>query len=66
MWGTDHKSSLEVHAMDLLKKRLNGVIGMLGDSEKKITDSEKSYENLEVKQRHWCRCVNLIVKSGKA
>ena len=41
MWGTDQNSSLEVHAMDLLKKRLNGVSCMLGDKEKKITDSEK-------------------------
>ena len=41
MWGTDQKSSLEVHAMDLLKKRLNNISQILGDKEKKITDSEK-------------------------
>ena len=41
MWGTDHNSSLEVHAMDILKKRLKGVKSMLGDKDKKITDSEK-------------------------
>ena len=41
MWGTDQNSSLEVHAMDLLKKRLKGVKSMLGVKDKKITDSEK-------------------------
>jgi len=42
MWGTDQKSSLEVHAMDLLKKRLKDVNTILGKSEKTITESEKS------------------------
>ena len=42
MWGTDQKSSLEVHAMDLLKKRLKDVNTTLGKSEKIITESEKS------------------------
>lgn len=41
MWGTDHKSSLEVHAMDLLKKRLINVGDILGNNEKIITESEK-------------------------
>jgi len=41
MWGTDHKSSLEVHAMDLLKKRISDIDNMLGSSDKIITDSEK-------------------------
>ena len=41
MWGTDHKSSLEVHAMDLLGKRISDIDNMLGSSEKIITDSEK-------------------------
>ena len=41
MWGTDHKSSLEVHAMDLLCKRISDISGMLGSSEKIITESEK-------------------------
>ena len=41
MWGTDHKSSLEVHAMDLLGKRISDIDTMLGSSEKIITDSEK-------------------------
>ena len=41
MWGTDQKSSLEVHAMDLLKKRMIGVRKIIGVPEKIITDSEK-------------------------
>ena len=42
MWGTDHKSSLEVHAMDLLSKRISDVYGILGGTEKIITESEKN------------------------
>jgi N-acetylneuraminate synthase len=41
MWGTDQSSSLEVHAMDLLRKRLSGVKQILGGYEKIITESEK-------------------------
>ena len=41
MWGTDQKSSLEVHAMDLLRKRIENINCILGNTEKKITDSEK-------------------------
>jgi len=41
MWGTDHKSSLEVHAMDLLHKRLKNINLMLGSYDKYITESEK-------------------------
>ena len=41
MWGTDHKSSLEVHAMDLLRKRISNVKDILGGTEKNITKSEK-------------------------
>jgi N-acetylneuraminate synthase len=40
LWGTDQKSSLEVHAMDLLKKRANDVWTMLGSYEKFVTPSE--------------------------
>ena len=42
MWGTDHKSSLEVHAMDLLNKRISDINTMLGSTEKIITNSEKN------------------------
>ena len=40
LWGTDQKSSLEVHAMDLLKKRANDASMMLGSSIKEVTPSE--------------------------
>jgi N-acetylneuraminate synthase len=40
MWGTDHGSSLEIHAMDLLQKRIKDINIMLGNSEKIITESE--------------------------
>jgi N-acetylneuraminate synthase len=40
LWGTDQKSSLEVHAMDLLKKRANDIETMLGSSVKELTPSE--------------------------
>ena len=35
MWGTDHGSIPEVHAMDLLHKRISDIHGMLGSTEKK-------------------------------
>lgn len=40
MWGSDQKSSLEVHAMDILHKRVNGIPEMLGDGVKKLSNSE--------------------------
>lgn len=40
MWGTDQKASLEVHAMDMLGKRMRDVNSMLGSNEKNITKSE--------------------------
>jgi N-acetylneuraminate synthase len=40
MWGTDQKASLEVHAMNMLRKRCDDVQIMLGSSEKTVTDSE--------------------------
>jgi N-acetylneuraminate synthase len=40
LWGTDQKSSLEVHAMDMLKKRANNIWTMLGSSTKEVTQSE--------------------------
>jgi len=41
MWGTDQGSSLEVHAMDLLRKRIKNVNSILGGESKVITESEK-------------------------
>ena len=41
MWGTDQKASLEVHAMDILAKRIKSIDNILGSSEKIVTESEK-------------------------
>ena len=40
MWGCDHFASLEVHAMDLLHKRLKHISICLGDGVKQLTDNE--------------------------
>lgn len=40
MWGSDHAASLEVHAMDMLYKRIREVDSMLGDGVKKVTKEE--------------------------
>jgi N-acetylneuraminate synthase len=40
MWGTDQASSLEVHAMSLLRRRVTNIEEMLGSSEKRVTQSE--------------------------
>lgn len=40
MWGTDHSASLEVHGMDMLRKRLKDVRNMLGSGEKTVTEKE--------------------------
>ena len=40
MWGTDHSSSLEVHAMDMLKKRIDIVSKVIGVPEKMVFESE--------------------------
>jgi N-acetylneuraminate synthase len=40
MWGTDHFASLEVHAMDMLRKRINDVDKVKGDGIKKLTPKE--------------------------
>lgn len=40
MWGSDQKASLEVHAMDMLNKRINDVYQALGNGEKYMSDSE--------------------------
>ena len=41
MWGTDQKSSLEVVAMDMLKKRCNNIQTMLGQYDRTVSESEK-------------------------
>ena len=40
MWGTDQAASLEVHAMSLLKRRIENIETMLGSSEKTVAESE--------------------------
>jgi len=40
LWGTDQKASLEIHAMDMLRKRAIDVWKMLGSSVKEVTPSE--------------------------
>ncbi|MEK6744574.1 MAG: N-acetylneuraminate synthase family protein [Nitrospirota bacterium] len=40
MWGSDHFASLEVHAMDMLHKRIKNMNVILGDGIKKLTDKE--------------------------
>jgi len=41
MWGTDQKASLEVHAMDMLHKRIAEAAVCLGDGVKRVAESEK-------------------------
>ena len=40
MWGTDQKSSLEVHAMNILRKRCEDIEILLGSDNKHVTPSE--------------------------
>ena len=40
MWGTDQNSSLEVLAMDMLRKRAKDINKILGSQEKIVTKSE--------------------------
>jgi N-acetylneuraminate synthase len=46
MWGSDHFASLEVHAMDMLRKRIKNIGVFLGDGIKKLTTKE-----LEVRKK---------------
>jgi N-acetylneuraminate synthase len=46
MWGSDQFASLEVHAMDMLHKRIKGVNVFLGDGLKRVTERE-----LEVRKK---------------
>ncbi len=40
MWGSDQKASLEVHAMDMLNKRIDAVFSALGDGVKYMSEAE--------------------------
>lgn len=42
MWGTDQSSSLEVHAMYFLRRRILSIKDIIGDGKKKITLDEMS------------------------
>jgi N-acetylneuraminate synthase len=42
MWGSDHRASLEVHAMDMLRKRIMDVDVSIGDGVKRITELENA------------------------
>ena len=46
MWGSDHFASLEVHAMDMLKKRIRNIDVFMGDGIKILTTKE-----LEVRKK---------------
>lgn len=46
LWGSDQFASLEVHAMDLLLKRIKNIDVILGDGIKKLTEKE-----LEVRKK---------------
>ena len=53
MWGSDHKCSLEVNAMDLLKKRISSAHESIGNPVKKVFEAEapkiKSLKNIITK-----------------
>ncbi len=40
MWGSDHSASLEVHAIDMLYKRIKEIENVLGDGIKRVTETE--------------------------
>jgi len=40
MWGSDQFASLEIHAADMLHKRIKSIEEILGDGVKKVTDKE--------------------------
>lgn len=40
MWGTDQAASLEIHAMDMLHKRIKAAVRSLGDGLKRVYDTE--------------------------
>jgi N-acetylneuraminate synthase len=45
MWGTDQKSSLELQAMDILKRRLDCVSMAMGNGVKIVTEEERKIKN---------------------
>ena len=57
MWGSDHKASLEVHAMDMLQKRIKEGLLCLGDGVKKVTKKEEEMRD-RLRDKHWVRGQN--------
>jgi N-acetylneuraminate synthase len=41
MWGSDQHASLEIHAMDMLQKRIREAEIVIGDGVKRLTENEK-------------------------
>ena len=46
MWEIDHACSLEVHAMDMLRKRIISARESIGKPNKKVFDAEAPKYNL--------------------
>ena len=42
MWGTDHRSSIEIQGMDKLYKQINSATKILGDGNKNVSEDEKA------------------------
>ncbi len=45
MWGSDQSASLEVHAMDMLYKRIENIDVMIGDGLKRVSEGEIQIRN---------------------
>jgi N-acetylneuraminate synthase len=52
MWGTDQKASLEIHAMDMLAKRIRDVAPCLGNGVKTVTEREMSVRD-KLRHKYW-------------
>lgn len=57
MWGSDQMASLEIHAMDMLQKRLKEVMVSLGDGIKGVTEKELVVRN-KLRGEHWQKGMN--------
>ena len=47
MWGSDHACSLEVHAMDMLRKRIISARESIGNPIKKVFEAEGSEDHFD-------------------
>jgi N-acetylneuraminate synthase len=57
MWGSDQEASLEIHAMDMLQKRIREVLISLGDGIKKVTEKEMVVRD-KLRDEHWQKGMN--------